>query len=807
MTIPVDYLVVAGGGGGGNAIGGEGGGSGGGAGGVLSGTGYAAATGTALTVTVGGGGGAQANGANSVFASFTAIGGGKGGGSGAVGSGGSGGGQLCYLDSGPGSGTAGQGYAGGSGAGSGAAGCAGGGGGAGAVGGTATTAVAGSGGVGVSNSISGAAVTYGGGGGGSCYSGGTGGTGGTGGGGAGRAGGGGVGGNGTDNTGGGAGGGGGTASSGGTGGSGIVILKYEDSYAEATATTGSPSYSVGGGFRTYTWTTTGSWSITLPASSAVFNETISEIVSLLYSATPPNYDEVHNADIVAVSALVGVATFQNHFGMSVAFDFTPGNNAQYAGTISESVALGFSESDSLSGAGSVYNDTHSASIYSGFSFFEYDDATRLLLKFDEVNGSTTPLDTSSYGWLRTVTTGTGAVSSAQGLFGTNSIALGNPTGAKDLAAFVNVSGVNDLFQYDGSVNKQFDIWFRPINGSSHTMFSVRLNNGDRLILYYSGGTTYVFYSDTTNTVGIYASCSFAGTIAANTWAHYRVALNGDTLRVGKDGVDKASVTLAQNVWRGRATAGTPPVPSEVRLGRYPSDYDANSGYDFLVAQGYADCFVVTEGVGVWTGGTYDVPLHEPADTWYRESDNVIGLYVGDAFDVGVGFSMAAPSHVLSAVITANTSVGFSIVGTGGASGFDEAVSFNVGVGFRVASQGQFVGALNTSVSMGYAPIAWRAYADDHMAAVTTAFSTADSRRTSDPLNSPITMGFSLLDAPTYNEPMYSGIIVGASAATTQDHRNSILETVKLYDLCQTDEFPSDLLFVFSSPKTLFVKGD
>jgi hypothetical protein len=65
--------------------------------------------------------------------------------------------------------------------------------------------------------------------------------------------------NGTTNTGGG-GGGGGTAGgyTGGIGGSGIVVIRYSDLLPAATATTGSPTITVTGGFRIYQFTGSGS---------------------------------------------------------------------------------------------------------------------------------------------------------------------------------------------------------------------------------------------------------------------------------------------------------------------------------------------------------------------------------------------------------------------------------------------------------------------------------------------------------------------------------------------------------------------
>jgi hypothetical protein len=66
-----------------------------------------------------------------------------------------------------------------------------------------------------------------------------------------------TGGNGSANTGSGAGGGSGGNGDGGIGGSGIVIVKYPDTFRAAT-TTGSPTVSVSGGFRKYTFTGSGS---------------------------------------------------------------------------------------------------------------------------------------------------------------------------------------------------------------------------------------------------------------------------------------------------------------------------------------------------------------------------------------------------------------------------------------------------------------------------------------------------------------------------------------------------------------------
>jgi hypothetical protein len=60
---------------------------------------------------------------------------------------------------------------------------------------------------------------------------------------------------GTTNT--GSGGGSGGNGNGGNGGSGIVVLRYADTFDAAASTTGSPTITVSGGYRIYTFTGSG----------------------------------------------------------------------------------------------------------------------------------------------------------------------------------------------------------------------------------------------------------------------------------------------------------------------------------------------------------------------------------------------------------------------------------------------------------------------------------------------------------------------------------------------------------------------
>jgi len=269
-TPTVDYIVVAGGGGGGRYTSG-GGCGGGGAGGFRTASSFAVSSGSALTVTVGAGGAAATNGAgstgnNSVFSTITSNGGGGGGSRDTAnpGNGGSGGGAAANSFGFTKSGGTGntpstspsQGNNGGNDPGPDSAPyLAAGGGGASAVGADRGT---GTGGAGTASSYSGSSVTYAGGGAGGSYSGTSAVSGG--------AGGGGNGGydttsatSGTANLGGGGGGAGNGAggSSAGSGGSGVVVIRYANTYPDASATTGSPTYANTGGYKIYTFTSSG----------------------------------------------------------------------------------------------------------------------------------------------------------------------------------------------------------------------------------------------------------------------------------------------------------------------------------------------------------------------------------------------------------------------------------------------------------------------------------------------------------------------------------------------------------------------
>ena len=332
-STPVEYLVVGGGGAGAgspNVSYSATGCGGGGAGGLQYGSAFTVAAGVAITVTVGGGAtGSTARGPSgspSSFSSVTSSGGGGGGGGAGSSTfaglpGGSGGGGSDGASGG--SGTGGQGTSGGTAVN--APGGGGGGGGAGiGGGGNGSTGVGGAGGVGLAYDMSGVSTYYAGGGGGGVRTGGTGALGGTGGGGNGAT----VtdanGSAGSGNTGGG---GGGAAQGshnpvGGNGGSGIVIVRYPIAYAAASDYTNG-TYAIVGGYRVYTWLTSGS--LTLQPSSVL-------ATSLLTLQDSTIIDNSGNSLAITPS---GTPTMQ------VAFPFI--NTYKLTTTYANVFAAGFSE--------------------------------------------------------------------------------------------------------------------------------------------------------------------------------------------------------------------------------------------------------------------------------------------------------------------------------------------------------------------------------------------------------------------------------------------------------------------------------
>lgn len=278
----VNALVVAGGGGGSNASGGVAQGGGGGGGQVIAVSNFSV-TSQSYTITVGSGGAQNSSsaGGTSSFSSLSATGGNG------AGINTSGGGTSI-------NGTAGA-------------------------GGTGLSPTGGSGGVGVTNSISGSSIAYGGGGGGaiagSATCGGTGGNNnapGT---------------TATANRGGGGGGGGGGGNIGGTGGSGVVVISYPTGSLTATGGTITTS----GGNTIHTFTTSGTWTITITPTPIVTSSAVS-VTGLTGTPTLTTFNFTTTALSAKTYYILSIAYTGGSAGNSVNVGYGP--TSEYANNVS-----------------------------------------------------------------------------------------------------------------------------------------------------------------------------------------------------------------------------------------------------------------------------------------------------------------------------------------------------------------------------------------------------------------------------------------------------------------------------------------
>lgn len=236
----------------------------------------------------------------------------------------------------------------------------------------------------------------------------------------------------------------------------------------------------------------------------------------------------------------------------------------------------------------------------------YNPNTRLLLKFNNGAGSTASDDTSSYARYGAISGG--EVSSAAGVFSSNSVVLGDPFGSGSVGD-VTVSAVSTLFSTSPTSNKRVDLWFRPEAyppwGNS-PLFSLAFQNGDTLVVWYSSTSLDVEYNGTATDSGHYLYQQVAFYPTQSQWYHFRLAISGDTLKMGLDGAETHSIIHTANVWTG--VSGNP--ITAFRLGAWPSAFgsDANS---FL--RGYLDAVEFLDGDTSWFGGSYTVPTAEPDD--------------------------------------------------------------------------------------------------------------------------------------------------------------------------------------------------
>ena len=224
--------------------------------------------------------------------------------------------------------------------------------------------------------------------------------------------------------------------------------------------------------------------------------------------------------------------------------------------------------------------------------------TKLLLKFNEGNGSTATYDTSQAG--RYVTITGGEVSDSYGQFSTNSLHVGASG-----VGYANVGSPAGLLSNSGV--KRFSCWYR-VDGVNDPapLFAISFADGG-YILITKGALTLWAEVVSNNNGGVYAfaESGFIGHQNLGEWHHLQCVLDGDTITLGMDGSELCSFTQENNydLWPGNAGNAI----TEVLIGAFPTAWNNTSAY----FNGYIDVVEILEGDTSWLGGSYTVPTAEP----------------------------------------------------------------------------------------------------------------------------------------------------------------------------------------------------
>lgn len=238
----------------------------------------------------------------------------------------------------------------------------------------------------------------------------------------------------------------------------------------------------------------------------------------------------------------------------------------------------------------------------------YNPLTKLLLKFNEGSGSTASADTSNGG--RSVTIVDGQVSSANGMFGTNSLEVGDPSGS-GVFSYATLSSPAGVWSTSRSSVKRFDCWYyRAANQSSgiSPIVSISFANNDTLSVWRGATGIEVEINSQNSTVAAYNYGNYDDYQGMYGWHHLRFVIDGPDFALGIDGTQLiafSNSTTGEDLWVGDATN---PI-AEVLFGSWPLFYNAPGAY----FRGYLDAIEFTEGDTSWLGGSYTVPTAEPDD--------------------------------------------------------------------------------------------------------------------------------------------------------------------------------------------------
>ena len=284
-----------------------------------------------------------------------------------------------------------------------------------------------------------------------------------------------------------------------------------------------------------------------------------------------------------------------------------GTGSAALGNVSSSCAAVLGPLPTINGVGETTLSDITTSASFSFGNIPYNSNTRLQLRFNESDGSTTTVDSSTFS-RTTLFYGQARITSSKYKYGGGSLALGNPGGAVG-HGYVRINSPAGLFSTAVNNKKIFDLFYAIDSAASGTqcLLSVTLSNGDEFTIFKESGYGAIAtqYWERFNNVNTYLPVSIPTVYPYTQFHHIRVLVDGSTLRIGVNGTDYGSITRqgGTNIWRLSEV-------SEILIGSWPS---ANSSHAQYYADGYLDSLVILENDSSWTGGTYPVPSNEPED--------------------------------------------------------------------------------------------------------------------------------------------------------------------------------------------------
>jgi hypothetical protein len=223
----------------------------------------------------------------------------------------------------------------------------------------------------------------------------------------------------------------------------------------------------------------------------------------------------------------------------------------------------------------------------GFSLYDTDSYTSLLIHSDTTNGSTSFVDSSGNSL---TCTGSGGIthSTAQAKLGASSMVL---DGSDDIITVQAHASLFDVADGDFTV----DFWIRPASGMITTTSATWFFSGTQdqnLSMAYSHGSTQSLEAWASTNGSSWNIVGDAGTnvwgtnnsLTANAWQHLALVRSGNLWKIFRNGTQEASVSSSGTV--------TDEMQNGLTIGQH--------GGGAYRVEGYIDEFRFSKGIARWT---------------------------------------------------------------------------------------------------------------------------------------------------------------------------------------------------------------